>query len=228
VVDPPEVRGGGKVGRATEAAHGVGADGCSSPVASAVGQPVDDSDGPRTLADLRRYVREDYREAGRASFANPSVVVTTLFRVSQLLWRRRLRPLAKLIEWFLVMTVSSQLAPSAKVGPGLCLPHTVGIVLGGNTRIGHRVTLGQNVTLGSNYGRAKEARRQPYLCNGVRVAAGAVLAGPIKVGTNVVIGANAVVTIDVPADHVVRAARSQVVLAQGTAVAKGRSMADHE
>lgn len=173
---------------------------------------------PQSLTQLRRYIAADYRAAGGAAqLLNPAILVPVLFRVSQLLWRRRLRPLAKLVEWALVMTVSSQLSPSAEVGPGLSLPHPVGIVLGSRTRLGCRVTLGQNVTLGSNFRRSKGGRVQPTLADGVRVSAGAVVAGPIVVGEDAVIGANAVVTADVPPGHLVRAPRPDIVPRQGAA-----------
>lgn len=167
--------------------------------------------GPRTLVELRRYVAQDRSAAGNPAWLNPAVLVPMTFRISQLLWRRGLRPPAKLIEWLLVMTASSQLSAAAEVGPGLRLPHPVGIVLGARVQLGRDVTLGQNVTLGTNFKRRLGDRLQPDVHDRVFISAGAVVVGPITVGAEAVIGANAVVTVDVPPGAAVRAARSEII-----------------
>jgi len=158
--------------------------------------------GPTTLEELGSYIRADYG-ASKATPLNPAVRVVATFRVSQYLWRRGWKALAKLIEWRQVRTVGSQLAPSAEVGPGLLLPHPVGIVLGGWSRLGSGVMLGQNVTLGASM-RLEGNRDQPTLEDGVRVFAGAVIAGAVTIGCDATIGANMVVTSDVAAGAVVR------------------------
>lgn len=76
------------------------------------------------------------------------------------------------------------------------LPHPYGLVIHPRTVIGRRVTLMQQVTLAEK--RAGE-NAAPVLANGVYVGAGAKILGPVQIGVGAVIGANAVVTRDVPA-----------------------------
>jgi serine O-acetyltransferase len=57
----------------------------------------------------------------------------------------------------------------------------------------------QNVTFGANYGKVdKDGRKQPRVGDNVSVGAGAVVIGPVYIGSNAIIGANSVVTRDVP------------------------------
>lgn len=93
------------------------------------------------------------------------------------------------------------IAPTARLHGGLVLPHPQGIVIGGDVVIGPRAWLFQNVTVGGAPGRAG----MPRIGANARLYAGAVVAGPVRVGDDVMIGANAVVSADVPSRSVVRA-----------------------
>jgi serine O-acetyltransferase len=80
------------------------------------------------------------------------------------------------------------------------MPHPLGIVADTDCIIGDNVVLMQQVTLGVRYpyGREADELRDPTLKQGVFVGAGARILGPITIGEWAVIGANAVVTKDVP------------------------------
>lgn len=86
------------------------------------------------------------------------------------------------------------IAPTARIGGGLILPHPQGIVIGPGVEIGPRAWVFQNATLGGSPGR----EGMPRIGSDARIYPGAVLAGPIVVGDNAVVGANAVVTVDMP------------------------------
>ena len=73
---------------------------------------------------------------------------------------------------------------------GCIFPHPVGIVISRYVKVGRGCVFYQNVTVG--------VRRYPCDGNNVIVYSGAVIVGPVKIGDNAVIGANAVVTQDVP------------------------------
>lgn len=97
---------------------------------------------------------------------------------------------------FVEMTTGISIAERATIGRGLYIGHFGGVIigvvtLGDNCNISHGVTLGRSGRVGS-FGR-------PELGDRVWVGPGAVLTGPILVGHDAVIGANAVVTRDVPA-----------------------------
>ena len=76
------------------------------------------------------------------------------------------------------------------------LPHPYGIVIHSKTVIGSGVTVMQQVTLG---GKSPEEPDAPVIEDDVRIGAGAKILGRVRVGRGAVIGANAVVTRDVPA-----------------------------
>lgn len=82
------------------------------------------------------------------------------------------------------------------VGGGLRMPHLNGIFIHANAVLGENCVIFQQVTIGVNEHR--NARKPPRLGNRVYVGAGAKLIGDICIGDDVRIGANAVVTKDVP------------------------------
>ena len=86
---------------------------------------------------------------------------------------------------------------------GVRFPHPVGIVIGDGVRIGRDVRIYQNVTIGltENIVGADESQ-YPQLCDEVFVYAGAVIIGGVTIGSRSVIGANAVISKDIPPDSV--------------------------
>jgi serine O-acetyltransferase len=92
------------------------------------------------------------------------------------------------------------------VGPGLDLPHPWGIVIGGAT-IGRNCVLYHNVTIGVRAPHLTHRRPRrpelPTIGDDVIIYAGAMILGPITVGDRAIIGANAMVTQDVPPDTMV-------------------------
>lgn len=91
--------------------------------------------------------------------------------------------------------------PTAQIGPGLRLPHPNGIVIGSGVSIGARCTIFHQVTFGARTLGKGFSADYPRLGNDVTVFAGAKLVGPITIGDGAVVGANAVVTCDVPPYH---------------------------
>lgn len=109
------------------------------------------------------------------------------------------------IDWKFVARIISQLArwltgieihPGATIGKRLFIDHGMGIVIGETTTIGDNCTIYHGVTLGGT-GKDKY-KRHPDLGSNVSVGCGAKILGPIKIGNNVKIGANAVVLKEVP------------------------------
>jgi serine O-acetyltransferase len=84
---------------------------------------------------------------------------------------------------------------------GLFIPHPNGIVAGGQTRLGNNIVLLQQVTLGCRnaYSHVTKDDGDPILEEGVFVGAGAKILGRVTIGQWSIIGANAVITNDVPA-----------------------------
>ena len=108
-------------------------------------------------------------------------------------------------KWFTIARIISQRARhktgieinhGAQIGKGLFIDHGMGVVIGETTIIGDNCLLYQGVTLGGT-GKDK-GKRHPTLGDNVMVGAGAKVLGPINIGSNVKVAANAVVLSDIP------------------------------
>jgi serine O-acetyltransferase len=101
--------------------------------------------------------------------------------------------IAVLRHRFWSVVTGADIPLNSKIGGGLLIPHPNGIVIHPDAEIGPNCLLFQQVTLGHAEGGV------PKLGGHVDVGAGARLIGPITIGDHAKIGANAVVTSDVPA-----------------------------
>jgi serine O-acetyltransferase len=136
-----------------------------------------------------------WRLAVRAA-SNPSVHAVALLRLT-LTAPATTRPLWRNL---LIAKHSIDVGDGASIGPGLYLPHPLGIVIGRYARVGARARLYQHVTLGSKTHHDEE---YPTLEDDVVVYPGTVIAGPVRIGAGAVIGANSFVARDVDAGAVV-------------------------
>jgi serine acetyltransferase len=110
------------------------------------------------------------------------------------------RLLAALLSWWVRHWYGCTIAWSARLHGGLILPHPQGIVIGGGTIIGPRGYVFQNVTIGG----APGVPGLPRIGADARIFPGAVIAGPITLGDQVMVGACTVVVRDVPSRTLVR------------------------
>ena len=109
-----------------------------------------------------------------------------------------------LLSWVMRRVYACDIAATADLGPGLILPHPLGIVIGPGVVLGAHSWVFQHVTLGGAPGRPGA----PVIGRVARIYAGAVVAGPVRIGDHVAIGANAVITRDVPGLSLARLASS--------------------
>lgn len=121
-----------------------------------------------------------------------------LYRIAHWFKSRRIPFFGPLVHRWSIATTGVDVSPGAQIGPGLFIGHGVGLVVGENASIGRGATLLQQVTIGAPAtGRRDE---MPRIGDDVFVAAGARLIGRIDIGDRVFIGANALVTRDIPPD----------------------------
>lgn len=125
----------------------------------------------------------------------PRIRAVVYFRISQVLAKKGLLPIAYAVQGRAIRGAGAEISPLASIGPGLGVWHSVGIVVGGQVVAGRNLALYHGVTLGDG---AKPG--QPRLGDDVVVGAGAAVLGGINVGDRVIIGANSVVTSDIPDD----------------------------
>lgn len=122
------------------------------------------------------------------------------YRLSHVLWRRGWRFPARALSQLTRWLTGVEIHPGATIGRRFFIDHGMGVVIGETAEVGDDVMLYHGVTLG---GRTRDAgKRHPTLGDGVAVGAGAKILGPIAIGAGSVVGANAVVTRDAPADSV--------------------------
>lgn len=121
------------------------------------------------------------------------------------------KPLALALTSRILSISGAELQPAARIGAGVVLKHTTGLVVGGEVVAGERLTLHQNVTLGDRV----PFGGQPRLGDDVTVGAGACVLGPISIGDRVTVAANSVVLDDVPDDCVVAGAPARIVRRSG-------------
>ncbi|MCC6467879.1 MAG: serine O-acetyltransferase [Alphaproteobacteria bacterium] len=127
----------------------------------------------------------------------PSVHAVLLHRVANSLWRRNWKFLGRAISQFARSLTGIEIHPGATIGQRFFIDHGMGVVIGETAEIGDDVMLYHGVTLGGTS--LRQGKRHPTLESGVIVGAGAKILGPITIGANARIGANAVVVKDVPA-----------------------------
>lgn len=123
-----------------------------------------------------------------------------LHQLGHFCYRKRIPVLPRLFRFLIFLLYNSDVPCSVTIGRNTIFGHSgIGVVIHQKAVIGADCIIGQGITIG---GRSRHAE-VPVIGNRVYIAAGARILGPIKVGNNVVIGANAVVIRDVPDNCVV-------------------------
>jgi serine O-acetyltransferase len=131
--------------------------------------------------------------------------------------RLRLRVLARFLSVLNRFWTGVEIHPGARIGPGFFLDHGTGVVIGETAVVGDHCVMFHNVTLG---GTGKyHGQRHPIVGSRVFIGTGAALLGPIRVGDEAKIGANAfVVNRDVPPRSTVVGTPARIVRLEGARV----------
>ncbi len=146
----------------------------------------------------------------------PGVLAVGMHRIAHWLFEGELFFLARMINHLSRFFTAIDIHPGAQIGEHLFIDHGF-TVIGETAEIGDNVTIYQCVTLGgTNPANGIAGKRHPTLLDNVIVGSGAQILGPITIGPRARIGANAVVTDDVPegATMVGVKARSTLVAAE--------------
>jgi serine O-acetyltransferase len=128
-----------------------------------------------------------------------------LFRARELTLRLRIPVLNRVLRMLQMVFGGVELGNDIRLGPGVYFIHSLGTVVGSGATVGARVRFLGNNTVGS----ARDDGA-PIIGDDVEIGCGARVLGPVRVGDRAVIGANAVVLCDVPADHVAVGAPARV------------------
>ncbi len=117
-------------------------------------------------------------------------------RAANYLWQRSRKTLALFLQTRAASVFAVDIHPAVGIGRGVMLDHATGLVAGETSRIGDNVSILHQVTLGGT-GTGSDLRH-PQIGNGVLLAAGATLLGPVHVGENAKVAAGSLVLQDVP------------------------------
>ena len=133
----------------------------------------------------------------------PGVKAVLFHKIAHFFCVAKFDLIARIISQFSRFLTGIEIHPKAKIGKNLFIDHGMGVVIGETSEIGDNVTIYHMVTLGGispsiDSDEQRDVKRHPTLKNNVVVGSGAQVLGPVIIGENAKIGANAVVTKNVP------------------------------
>ena len=133
----------------------------------------------------------------------PGVKAILFHKIANFFAKAKFDLVARVISQFSRFLTGIEIHPKAQIGKNLFIDHGMGVVIGETSEIGDNVTIYHMVTLGGispsiNSDSQRQIKRHPTLMDNVVVGSGAQILGPVVIGENAKIGANAVVTKDVP------------------------------
>lgn len=151
-----------------------------------------------------------------AALLYPGFHALLAHRLSHGLYQKEHYTTARFVSQTARLLTGIEIHPGATIGRGLFIDHGSGVVIGETTEIGDNCTLYQGVTLG---GTGKEhGKRHPTLGNNVMVGAGAKVLGNFTVGDGAKIAAGAVVLGPVPENATAVGIPAKVVRQDGQRV----------
>ena len=168
-----------------------------------------------SFKELKEFL-DTYKKKDPASRSYLEIVVcypgahaVFFHKISNFFWKLKLKLLGRIISNISRFLTGIEIHPAVKIGKNFFIDHGMGIVIGETTVIGDNVSIYQGVTLGGT--KWEKRKRHPSISDNVVIGAGAKVLGPITVGKNSKIGANSVVTRNVPSNTVVVGIPARVV-----------------
>lgn len=168
---------------------------------------------------LFKHLRSSIRQAQRKDptarnwlyilLTYPGIHAQSIHRFAHLLYRFRLRLLARMVSGFGRFLTGIEIHPGAQIGYGFFIDHGMGIVIGETTIIGDNVTLYQGVTLGGVS--FQPGKRHPTIENNVTIYTGAAVLGNITIGEGSMIASGSVVLKDIPPNATVVGVPGRIV-----------------
>ena len=133
----------------------------------------------------------------------PGIKAVFFHKIANFFYLAKFDLVAKFISQLSRFLTGIEIHPGAKIGKNLFIDHGMGVVIGETSDIGDNVTIYHMATLGGiapsiNSNDQRNIKRHPTIEDEVVIGSGAQVLGPVTVGRCAKIGANAVITKDVP------------------------------
>ena len=153
---------------------------------------------------LESIIRRDPAAKSKLSLVltYPGVKAVFFHQISNFFYKAGFDLIARIISQTIRFFTGIEIHPGAKIGKNLFIDHGMGVVIGETSKIGDNVTIYHAVTLGGispsiDAERQRDEKRHPTIGNDVVIGSGAQILGPVMIGNNSRIAANAVVVNDV-------------------------------
>ncbi len=177
--------------------------------------------GPKNFKELRYYLRRDLKWVGGHPYRTfisrycfePGFKFTVWLRLTRYFFLKGKRALpffilSRMVYKHLEYKYSFDISYNAQIGPGLTIAHYGYIIVTSNTTLGSNCSLRPGVVFGK---KLTEQTDGAIVGDNVEFGVGAKMIGNVRIGNNVIVGANAVVTKDVPDDSIVAGVPAKVV-----------------
>ncbi len=152
----------------------------------------------RALEDVRTAKRRD--PAARSLFviavSYQGVHAVWHHRIAHWMWTHGMRTVGRLWSQYARRSTGIEIHPGATLGRRVFIDHGMGVVIGETAVVGDDVLMFNGINLGGTT--MSPGKRHPTIGDRVVIGAGAKVLGPLRVGPDARIGANAVVVKDVP------------------------------
>ena len=166
------------------------------------------------LLDLKRFFKFDYSLFHpfnklyliicivKFFFTNKGFRAIFFYRMANYAHIKQKNLILYFILFFNLILNEIEISHEATIGPGFKIPHAQCIVIG-NAVIGKNVTIYNGVTIGATWGKEIQGAKYANIGSNCIVSSGAKIIGPITIGENTIIGANAVVVNDIEPNSIV-------------------------
>lgn len=135
-----------------------------------------------------------------------------LYRVGRFLYLHRLIFFSKIIEFIIFVLYNSRIPSSSSIGKGTVFSYGgIGVVVHKRAVIGDNCIIGTNVTIGGRSGHY----RVPIIGDNVDLSTGSKILGPLELGDNVIVGANAVVISSFESNSIVAGVPARLIRLRG-------------
>jgi serine O-acetyltransferase len=178
---------------------------------------------PYLKEDLNRYlINKNFSGKVKAILLTQGIWATIIYRAGswchhhkkEKIWPMFILPFLTILQKMVEMATGIVLPFTAKIGKGLYIGHFGGIILSEKAILGEYCNISQEITIGQAGRDGKQFT--PVIGNRVYIAPGAKLFGNITIGDNVAIGANAVVTKDLPDNAVAVGVPAKIINYKGS------------